>query len=107
MGRALIGRGPTLLEYLDAFQGEARDINAPLTMPVSEKYNDLGVCVMGKIETGRVKKGDRLTLMPNKNQVEVVAVMTEESVDMEYGFAGDNVRMRLKGLADGESYICA
>jgi peptide chain release factor subunit 3 len=43
-----------------------RDINAPFMLPVSEKYNELGVMCMGKIESGRVKKGDTLLLMPNK-----------------------------------------
>jgi peptide chain release factor subunit 3 len=43
-----------------------RDINAPFMLPVSEKYNEMGTMVMGKIESGRVKKGDSLLLMPNK-----------------------------------------
>jgi peptide chain release factor subunit 3 len=43
-----------------------RDINAPFMLPISEKYNELGTMVMGKVESGRVKKGDSLLLMPNK-----------------------------------------
>jgi peptide chain release factor subunit 3 len=43
-----------------------RDINAPFMFPVSEKYNEMGTMVMGKIESGRVKKGDSLLCMPNK-----------------------------------------
>jgi len=43
-----------------------RNINAPFMLPVSEKYQDLGSMVVGKIESGRVKKGDSLLLMPNK-----------------------------------------
>jgi peptide chain release factor subunit 3 len=35
-------------------------------LPVSEKYNEMGAMVVGKAETGRVKKGDSLLLMPNK-----------------------------------------
>jgi peptide chain release factor subunit 3 len=46
-----------------------RDINAPFMLPVSEKYVELGTMVMGKIESGRVKKGDALLLMPNKVRV--------------------------------------
>jgi translation elongation factor EF-1alpha len=43
-----------------------RNINATFMLPVSEKYNELGTMVMGKIESGLVKKGDTLLLMPNK-----------------------------------------
>jgi peptide chain release factor subunit 3 len=43
-----------------------RNINAPFMLPISEKYNELGTMVMGKIESGHVKKGDSLLLMPNK-----------------------------------------
>jgi peptide chain release factor subunit 3 len=43
-----------------------RDVNAPFMFPVSEKYNEMGTMVMGKIESGRVKKGDTLLCMPNK-----------------------------------------
>ena len=43
-----------------------RNISAPFMLPISEKYNEMGTMVMGKIESGRVKKGDSLLLMPNK-----------------------------------------
>jgi peptide chain release factor subunit 3 len=43
-----------------------RDVNAPFMFPVSEKYNEMGTMVMGKIESGRVKKGDTILVMPNK-----------------------------------------
>jgi peptide chain release factor subunit 3 len=43
-----------------------RKINGPVMMPISEKYKDLGTIVVGKLESGRIKKGDSLLLMPNK-----------------------------------------
>ncbi len=43
-----------------------RDVNAPFMLPISEKYNEMGTMIMGKIESGRVKKGDSLLMMPNK-----------------------------------------
>lgn len=49
-----------------------RKMNSPFMLPISEKYNELGAIVVGKIETGRVKKGDSLLLMPNKVSVSVV-----------------------------------
>lgn len=35
-------------------------------MPLIDKYRDMGTVVMGKIESGSVRRGDTLILMPNK-----------------------------------------
>ena len=58
--------GPTLIDFMDNMEIMDRDVNAPFMFPVSEKYNEMGTMVMGKIESGRVKKGDTLLCMPNK-----------------------------------------
>ena len=60
------GSGPSLLGYLDDMEIMDRNIDAPFMLPISEKYNEMGTMVMGKIESGRVKRGDSLMLMPNK-----------------------------------------
>ncbi|KAL1407547.1 translation termination factor GTPase eRF3 [Vanrija albida] len=94
--------GPSLLEFLDSMKILDRDINAPFMLPVSEKYNELGTMVMGKVESGRVKKGDSLLLMPNKVSVEVAAIYTETAEEMDQAFCGDNIRIRLRGLTDDD-----
>lgn len=43
-----------------------RKTRGPFMMPISEKYKDMGTVVVGKIESGRIRKGDNLYLMPNK-----------------------------------------
>jgi len=60
----------------------------------------MGTMVMGKVESGRVKKGDSLLLMPNKTTVEVAGIYTEQSEEMEQAFCGDNIRMRIRGTTD-------
>jgi peptide chain release factor subunit 3 len=35
-------------------------------MPVIDKYKDMGTVVMGKIESGSIREGDSLLVMPNK-----------------------------------------
>lgn len=94
--------GPSLLEFLDNLKVLDRDVNAPFMLPVSEKYNELGTMAMGKIESGRVRKGDTLVLMPNKKEVEVAAIYTETSEEMAAAFCGDNIRIRLRGVNDEE-----
>ena len=58
--------GPGLLEHLDELPVTDRKINAPFMMPISEKYKDMGTIIVGKIESGRVRRGDSVLLMPNK-----------------------------------------
>ncbi|GMK55522.1 hypothetical protein CspeluHIS016_0205780 [Cutaneotrichosporon spelunceum] len=94
--------GPSLLEYLDDMEVLDRDVNAPFMLPVSEKFNELGTMVMGKIESGRVRKGDGLLLMPNKRSVEVAAIYTETGDELDVAFCGDNIRMRIRGINDDE-----
>lgn len=77
-----------------------RKINAPLMMPVSEKYKDMGTIVVGKIESGHLRKNDSLLLMPNKDHVEVAAIYNEMEDEVDRALCGDNVRIRLRGVED-------
>ncbi|KAI0368109.1 eukaryotic polypeptide chain release factor 3 [Pilatotrama ljubarskyi] len=94
--------GPSLLEHLDQMPMVDRKVNAPLMMPVSEKYKDMGTIVVGKIESGHMRKGDTLLLMPNKNLVEVAAIYNEMEDEVQTAMCGDNVRIRLRGVEDEE-----
>lgn len=35
-------------------------------MPIIDKFKDMGTVVMGKVESGSIREGDSLVLMPNK-----------------------------------------
>lgn len=69
-------------------------------LPISEKYNDLGTIIVGKIESGRIYKGDTLLMMPNRTSVEVTTIYDEVNEELDAAFSGDNVRIRLKGVTD-------
>lgn len=90
--------GPSLLEFLDNLELGDRKISAPLKMPISEKYNDMGTVVVGKLEAGKIKKGDTLLLMPNKVSVEASAIFNEQEEEVPAAISGDNVRVKLKGI---------
>ena len=77
-----------------------RKVNAPLMMPVTEKYKDMGTIVVGKIESGHLRKGDTLVLMPNKDTVEVAAIYNEIEEEVNAAISGDNVRIRIRGVDD-------
>ncbi|KAG6821253.1 translation termination factor GTPase eRF3 [Arthromyces matolae] len=92
--------GPSFLEHLDTMPMVDRKINAPLMMPISEKYKDMGTVVVGKVESGHLRKGDQLILMPNKDSVEVTAIYNEMEDEVPKALCGDNVRVRLRGVED-------
>ncbi|KAJ3986903.1 eukaryotic polypeptide chain release factor 3 [Lentinula detonsa] len=92
--------GPSFLEYMDHMPMVDRKINAPLMMPVSEKYKDMGTIVVGKIESGHLRKDDKLILMPNKDQIEIAAIYNEIEDEVPDAFCGDNVRIRIRGVDD-------
>jgi peptide chain release factor subunit 3 len=62
-------QGEPLFEILDGIEASSRDPYAPFRMPVMDKYKDMGTIVMGKCESGVVRRGDRLMMMPNKVSV--------------------------------------
>lgn len=90
--------GPPLLEYLDNLSLGDRKISESLKLPVSEKYSDMGTYVVGKLESGKVKKGESLVLMPNRTPVEVLGLYNETDEEVPAAISGDNVRVKLKGV---------
>ncbi|PFH46322.1 hypothetical protein AMATHDRAFT_77721 [Amanita thiersii Skay4041] len=92
--------GPSFLEHIDKMPMVDRKINAPLMMPISEKYKDMGTIIVGKIESGHLIKGDALLLMPNKNEIEVTAIYNEMEEEVSKALCGDNVRLRVRGVDD-------
>ncbi|TIA93424.1 hypothetical protein E3P99_00157 [Wallemia hederae] len=91
---------PALIPFLDAMPLVDRNYSAPLMMPISEKYKDMGTMVVGKIESGTLKVGDKLTLMPNRDQVEVMTIEDELDEPVQVALCGDNVRLKLRGVDD-------
>ncbi|UZJ55087.1 hypothetical protein CBS101457_004407 [Exobasidium rhododendri] len=90
--------GPSLLDFLDNLSLDDRKINEPLKMPISEKYTDMGTVVVGKLESGKVRKGDTMLLMPNRTSVEVLSIFNEVEEEVPAAISGDNVRIKIKGV---------
>jgi len=93
--------GPCLFEALDAIELPPRDPRGPFRMPLIDKFKDMGTVVMGKIESGTVRQGDSLFIMPNKVHVKVVAVY-RESDELKYARPGENVRVKLSGVEEDD-----
>ncbi|KAJ3339023.1 translation termination factor GTPase eRF3 [Gonapodya sp. JEL0774] len=95
--------GPSLIELLDTLKLPAdRKVDGPFLMPVADKFKDMGTVVTGKIESGKIRKGSQLMIMPNRKPTEVMAIMEEEE-EKQFAVAGDNVRIRLKNVEEEDA----
>nr|GMC69905.1 eukaryotic peptide chain release factor GTP-binding subunit ERF3A-like [Ipomoea batatas] len=102
--------GPCLFEALDAAEVPPRDPKGPFRfptnfgcmfrrMPIIDKFKDMGTVVMGKVESGSIREGDNLLVMPNKAPVKVLALFIDEDKVRRAG-PGENLRVRLSGVEE-------
>lgn len=100
-------KGPTLLEQFDLFEEPKKPTDMPLRMPIQDVYTITGVGTVpvGKIETGKVKPGDKIIILPAKTgkgiQGEVKTVEMHHQALPE-AIAGDNVGLNIRGIGKGD-----
>lgn len=94
-------KGVTLLEHLDTMKIPERPKTGSVKMPISESHKEMGTMVKGKLESGVIREGESLVMMPNKVDVLVDAVELEGS-NATVAEPGDNVRLRLKGISEDD-----
>ncbi|GAB0491489.1 hypothetical protein MMPV_002743 [Pyropia vietnamensis] len=92
-------QGDPLLDVLEKLKAPDRLIEAPVVLPVFERYKEMGTVVLGKLEAGVIRPNDKLILMPNNTEVVVDDVQLEGS-EAAVAEPGDNVRLRIKGVEE-------
>lgn len=91
--------GPSLLEVLDAVNVGGRDAEGPLRIPVLDKYSDRGLIVMGKVESGTAREGQKMLIMPQKVEC-VVDTLYINDMEVRTAKPGENVKLKIKGCKD-------
>jgi elongation factor 1-alpha len=93
-------KGPTLLQALDEFVEPPKPIEKPLRLPVQDVYTITGVGTVpvGRVETGKIKVGDSVIIMPEGLSAEVKSIETHHT-PMEQAMAGDNIGFNLRGVS--------
>jgi len=93
----------TFLKSLDSLKPPQPLDNMPLRLPVQDVYNITGVGAVpvGRIETGMLKPGDKVSIVPSRRYGGVVGEvrsieMHHEMVDEAH--VGDNVGFNLRGI---------
>jgi len=87
---------PTLLGLFDTLEISGRDAKAPLRIPILDRYTDRGTIAMGKVESGVIRPGMKVTLMPTRLEYKVDAVWANED-PVSAARPGENVLIKLNG----------
>lgn len=68
--------GPTVLEALDAFERRPAPVDKPLRLPVQDVYMFDGErTVVGRVESGIIRKGDRIVILPEGKETTVESLV--------------------------------
>jgi peptide chain release factor subunit 3 len=87
---------PTLMGLLDALVLKNRDPNAPVRIPVLDRYSDRGTIAMGKVESGTIYPGTKITLMPTRTKYKIGGIWSEET-PLASARPGENVLIKIDG----------
>jgi len=91
--------GPVLVEALDYLVPPAKPIDKPLRIPIQDVYSisGVGTVAVGRVESGVLKSGDKVSIMPPALTAEVKSIETHH-VRIEKAEPGDNIGFNLKGV---------
>ncbi len=92
-------KGPTLLQALDNLQVPNKPTDKALRLPVQDVYTitGIGTVPVGRVETGKLKVGDKIIFLPSGKGGEVKSIeMHHESV--QEAIPGDNVGFNVRGI---------
>jgi elongation factor 1-alpha len=96
-------KGLTILEQLDKFPAPEKPTNLPLRMPIQDVYEitGIGTVPVGKIETGTMKPGQKIIILPGRSGVGVpgeIKTIEAHHEQLPLGEAGDNVGVNIRGI---------
>jgi bifunctional enzyme CysN/CysC len=89
-------KGPTVLETLDAFNAARPHGDQPLRFPVQDVYRfDQRRILAGRVESGRIKVGDRLVFSPSNKTSNVKSIERWSAPARDFAEAGESIGITL------------
>lgn len=95
--------GPTLVEVLDRLEPPVRQLNSPLRIPITNVFRagqtaiSSGIGVSGRLLTGVVSVGDRVSVVPGDESATVKAI-EYENTSVPWAVAGSSVTLYLTDI---------
>jgi len=96
-------KGPTLVQALDALKEPEKPVDLPLRIPVQDVYSisGVGTVPVGRVETGTMKKGDKVIFSPTMKSGEVKSIEMHHE-EIPQAFPGDNIGWNVRGIGKGD-----
>ncbi len=95
--------GQTLLEALDTLKEPEKPTDKPLRLPIQDVYSisGIGTVPVGRVETGIMKKGMKVSFMPANKEGEIKSIEMHHE-EIPQAVPGDNIGFNVRGLAKGD-----
>jgi len=95
--------GSTVKEQFDNFKEPEKPVDLPLRLPIQDVYSisGIGTVPVGRVETGRMKVGDKVIVVPAREGKGVTGEV--KSIEMHHenineALPGDNVGFNVRGI---------
>lgn len=91
--------GPTVIEALDMIEPPELPVDKPFRMPIQDVYNikGVGTVVVGRVETGILRPGDKVIIEPPHKEGEVKSIEMHHE-PLKEAKAGDNIGVNIRGI---------
>jgi elongation factor 1-alpha len=92
-------KGPTLIEAIDSFVIPEKPTGKALRVPIQDAYRikGTGVVPVGKVETGILKKNDKVIIQPTGFQGEIRSIEMHHE-EIQEAVPGDNIGFSIRGI---------
>ena len=93
-------KGPTLIQAMDSVQPPPKPIDKPLRIPIQEVYSisGVGTVPVGRVETGKLRVGDKVVFMPPGVVGEVRSIEMHHE-RLQEAIPGDNIGFNVRGVS--------
>lgn len=95
--------GDTFLQSINNLTTPEKPINKPLRLPIQDVYTitGIGTVPVGRVETGVMKPGDKVTFMPANASGEVKSI-EQHHEEIPKAEPGDNVGFNVRGVGKND-----
>jgi elongation factor 1-alpha len=96
-------KGPTMMDTLNNLTEPDKPSNLPLRIPVEDAYtiSGIGTVPVGRVETGVMKKGDKVIFMPGGTTGEVKSIEMHHE-EIPQALPGDNIGWNIRGIGKND-----
>ncbi len=95
--------GPSLLEALDTLKEPEKPTDKPLRVPIQDVYSisGIGTVPVGRVETGIMKKGMKVSFMPANKDGEIKSIEMHHE-EQPQALPGDNIGFNVRGVGKND-----